>query len=411
MKSLNFISLFSGSGGFGEGFIRQRFKPVAHVEVDKAACYTLRTRAAYHYLLKQSKEDIYYSYLKGEITRNQLYSFIPQEKLNSVINAEIGPDNKKIFNSIDKLLNRNKVDLIIGGPPCQAYSKAGIAPLKNKTEDKRATLYIQYGKFLEKYKPNMFVFENVPGMKTIHNGKYFINLKTYFRRIGYQLEERTLNALDYGVIQNRKRMLIVGWKKDFSLNYPDITPIKEKFYRDEIFYDLPSIQPGENKKIQYYINPDNQYLKKYEIRNGIPFVSQHITRYHNEKDLKIYELAIRKLSKGERLKNNNIPDNIRTQKNITDFLDRFKVVDKIPHTMIAHIAKDGHHYIHPDITQLRSISVREAARIQSFPDDYYFEGVRVNQYRTAAFNQIGNAVPPLLAEKIAQKIEEILYAE
>ena len=107
------------------------------------------------------------------------------------------------------------------------------------------------------------------------------------------------------------------------------------------------------------------------------------------------------MKSGERLKNNRIPVEIRTQKNITDFLDRFKVVDKVPHTMIAHIAKDGHHFIHPDIRQLRSISVREAARIQSFPDDYYFESTKESQPRTAAFKQIGNAVPPLLAYQIA----------
>jgi DNA (cytosine-5)-methyltransferase 1 len=107
----------------------------------------------------------------------------------------------------------------------------------------------------------------------------------------------------------------------------------------------------------------------------------------------------------ERLKNNEIPEKMRTQRNMTDFLDRFKVVDVKPHTMIAHIAKDGHHFIHPDISQLRSISVREAARIQSFPDDYYFEGTDERPSRTDAFKQIGNAVPPLLAEKIAEAIK------
>jgi DNA (cytosine-5)-methyltransferase 1 len=99
---------------------------------------------------------------------------------------------------------------------------------------------------------------------------------------------------------------------------------------------------------------------------------------------------------------------LERSQNVTDFLDRFKVVGDVPHTMIAHIAKDGHHFIHPDIRQLRSISVREAARIQSFPDDYYFEGVIENQPRTAAFRQIGNAVPPLMAAKIAERIKVML---
>ena len=99
---------------------------------------------------------------------------------------------------------------------------------------------------------------------------------------------------------------------------------------------------------------------------------------------------------------------MRTQRNLTDFLDRFKVIDNIPHTMIAHISKDGHHFIHPDINQLRSISVREAARIQSFPDDYYFEGIKEDQPRSSAFKQIGNAVPPIMANEIAKNIKELI---
>ncbi len=189
----------------------------------------------------------------------------------------------------------------------------------------------------------------------------------------------------------------------------DIIYFGEKYFRDDIFYDLPSIEPGGNNRYHYYSKPVNEYLKKAFIRNDVNFVSQHFARPHNEKDLNIYKLAIQKLMNGERLRNDGIPEGMRTQQNVTDFLDRFKVVANKPHTMIAHIAKDGHHYIHPDIKQLRSISVREAARIQSFPDDYYFEGVKEDQLRTAAFRQIGNAVPPLMAERIAEKIKEMLH--
>ncbi len=155
-----------------------------------------------------------------------------------------------------------------------------------------------------------------------------------------------------------------------------------------VFFDLPFVKPGENKKIHKYSANTNEYLENNAIRNGIDFVCQHITRPHNEKDLMIYKLAIEYLEQGQRLKNDQIPTEMRTQKNISDFLDRFKVVDKEPHTMIAHISKDGHHFIHPDKEQLRSISVREAARIQSFPDDFYFEGVKEDQPRTSAFKQI-----------------------
>lgn len=190
-----------------------------------------------------------------------------------------------------------------------------------------------------------------------------------------------------------------------EFSYPEFDLIKKKFLRDEIFLDLPVIKTGETRMVQNYAKEANDYLKSTAIRNGLDFVTQHITRPHNKKDLGIYKLAIKQLEKGIRLKNDQIPETDRTQKNVTDFLDRFKVVDVEPHTMIAHIAKDGHHFIHPDIKQLRSISVREAARIQSFPDNFYFEGIKEKQPRTSAFRQIGNAVPPLMAANIAKHIK------
>jgi DNA (cytosine-5)-methyltransferase 1 len=408
MKSLNYIDLFAGAGGLSEGFIRAGFEPIAHVEYDKAACYTLQTRIAFHYLKENGKEKIYYSYLKGKISRKELYASVPSEVLESVINAKIGDDNSKIFSRIDKFINERPIDLIIGGPPCQAYSYIGRAALKHRETDERTTLYIHYGRFLKRYNPKMFVFENVPGILTAGKGKYFANLKKYYKALGYTVEAKLYDSHEYEVVQHRRRLIIVGWKKDLDLEYPEIEKSVSKYYRDDIFSDLPKIKPGENNRFHNYKSPTNDYLKTNSIRNGINFVTQHIARPHNERDLHIYGLAIAEMEIGNRLKNNQIPLEKRTQKNVTDFLDRFKVVDIEPHTMIAHIAKDGHHFIHPDKQQLRSISVREAARIQSFPDDYFFEGIKENQYRTAAFKQIGNAVPPILANTIAVKIKSIL---
>jgi len=408
MGTFNYIDLFAGAGGLSEGFVRAGFTPVAHVESDQASCYTLKTRAAYHYCKQTNKESLYYSYLKGEITRKKLYSYIPSQILDSVIHASIGDKNNYIFEVIDSLISNKKIDLIIGGPPCQAYSYLGRAALKHKKVDERNTLYVHYGRFLNKYKPKVFVFENVPGIITAGNGAYFRNLQKYYKRLGYTVEAKLLNACDYGVVQNRERVIIIGWQKNLNFSYPELERSDMQYFRDDIFYDLPHVNPGENRKYHKYINAVNDYLKKAEIRNGIDFVTQHITRPHNDKDLAIYKLAIDKLKKGIRLKNNQIPQNMRTQSNIEDFLDRFKVVETKPHALIAHIAKDGHHFIHPDKNQLRSISVREAARIQSFPDDFYFEGIKEDQPRTAAFRQIGNAVPPILAEKIALAIHERL---
>lgn len=408
MSDFCYIDLFAGAGGLSEGFVRAGFEPVAHVEWDKAACFTLKTRVAYYYLRKKKKLDQYYAYLKGEITRDKLYSLVPEAELNSVINAKIGDDNKKVFSAIDACLQGKKLDLIIGGPPCQAYSIVGRAPLKNKEKDERKQLYIHYGRFLKRYKPKMFVFENVPGMLTASGGIYYKNLQKYYKSLGYSVEAQLLDAWDYNVVQRRARVIIVGWRKDLNLSYPNIRKLNNAYLRDDIFSDLPAVMPGENQRTHKYSAGINEYLKKTSLRNGVDFVSQHWTRPHNKRDLDIYKLAIKLLRKGERIRNDQIPDAMRTQKNVTSFLDRFKVVDNIPHTMIAHISKDGHHFIHPDINQLRSISVREAARIQSFPDDYFFEGTKEGSGRSSAFRQIGNAVPPLMAEKIAMKIKEMM---
>lgn len=405
-KKLTFIDLFAGAGGLSEGFIRAGYEPIAHVEMDKAACFTLKTRAIYYYLKDNNRLPIYYDYLKGKISRKEFYEIVPDKILNSVINQPIGDQrNKIIFEKIDKLKKNGEVDIIIGGPPCQAYSYIGRAALKHKPEDERKKLYIQYGRFLKKYSPKLFVFENVPGLKTSDEGVHYKNLKKYFKSIGYEIADKLLNAFDFGVIQNRKRLIIIGWREDIDFEYPEFTPIKHSWTRDDIFSDLPAIKPDHTDRLSYYTTPEpNEYLRFSEIRNGVDFCALHTTRPHNSEDLNIYKLAIKKLNAGHRLKNDEIPLEERTQKNTTDFLDRFKVVDTIPHTMIAHIAKDGHHFIHNDSKQLRSISIREAARIQSFPDDFYFEGVKENQNRTAAFKQIGNAVPPLMAAQVAAVI-------
>lgn len=189
--------------------------------------------------------------------------------------------------------------------------------------------------------------------------------------------------------------------------FPELNKIDNKWkIKKDLLYDLPYLNPGDESNIANYTRPINEYLNKTGIRNGIDIVTQHITRNHNKRDLEIYSIAIAKwVNKKERLKYYDLPARLQTHNNIEVFPDRFKVVDPDghSHTVVAHISKDGHYYIYPDLKQVRSISVREAARIQSFPDNYYFEGGR-----TAAFKQIGNAVPPLMAKAIAMKISELL---
>ncbi len=407
MSKLTYIDLFAGAGGLSEGFILNGYKPIAHVELDKNACTTLETRSVYHKLKTEGNLKPYYDYIKGKISREQfIQKFGSIEMSDSIINLSIGSENNKhIFKRIDHLLNGDSIDLIVGGPPCQAYSLVGRARDKDNMQyDPRNFLYKEYAKFLKRYTPKVFVFENVMGLITAKKGSYFKNMQAYFKRIGYELEYRILNASNFGVLQKRKRIVLIGWKKGLKFFYPEFDKIENHYTTKDIFSDLKKLKPGDNKNLTKYSKATNEYLKRFELRNGIDFVTQHITRNHNERDLNIYKIAISKLLEdGERLKYPDLPYDLKTHKNEKAFLDRFKVVNPNDHshTMVAHISKDGHHYIYPDLKQVRSLSVREAARIQSFPDDFFFEGGR-----TAAFRQIGNAVPPLMGKEIAKAIKE-----
>lgn len=414
-KKLNYIDLFAGAGGLSEGFIRAGYNPVAHVEMDEAACYTLKTRVAYHYLKETGKYDVYVSYLKNEITRQELYKQVPPYLLDTVINYPIGGDyNEKIHKQIANQLQDSEVDLIIGGPPCQAYSLVGRARSHNGMKgDPRNYLYVQYTRYLEKYKPKMFVFENVTGLKSANGGIYLQNMEKLFRKKGYKMELFNVEANKFGVLQNRKRIIIIGWRDDFIPVLPDLDKIDISLKEtvSTIFSDLPFLKAGEgfDKYATYTTKEPLDYLTNTGLRNGIEVLTQHVARPHTEQDKKIYKIAVNKwLNEQKRLDYNDLPDELKTHKNRHSFFDRFKVVaPDLPYsqTVVAHIAKDGHYYIHPDIKQNRSITVREAARLQSFPDDYYFEGVKGERNRTAAFKQIGNAVPPLMAFIISKSLK------
>jgi DNA (cytosine-5)-methyltransferase 1 len=413
--NMNFIDLFAGAGGLSEGFIRAGFTPIAHVEMDKAACNTLLTRTVYHYLKNTTDFGKYISYIKNEgVSRNELYNMLPNDKRESVINLPIGDEyNPTIFNKIDALKGKQTIDLIVGGPPCQAYSIVGRSRDKNRMQgDPRNYLFKQYAKFLEHYQPKYFVFENVLGLlsaKTPDGIPYLKIMLDLFEEIGYVTEYKVQEVKSYGVLQNRRRVILIGKKGTEKGFYPDFEKWNPKVNVSELLNDLQTLKAGEgNFYSSAYKDYKGEYLFKSHIRNGLDFTTQHIARPHNKQDKEIYRIAVQKWSKGERLEYNELPIILKTHKNTSSFIDRFKVVaaDKpYSQTIVAHIAKDGHYYIHPDILQNRSITPREAARLQSFPDDYYFEGMNEKPSRTAAFKQIGNAVPPLMSEKIAERIK------
>ncbi len=416
-SKLNYLDLFAGAGGLSEGFTRAEFNPIAHVEMDLAACYTLQTRMAYHWLKENDNLKSYADYLQGTINRKDFYDSIPDRITESVINNEIGKETlQDIFQKIDQLLGDQKLDLIVGGPPCQAYSHIGRARCPNRMKgDPRNNLYLFYAEFLKKYEPEYFVFENVPGLlsATDEEGNSYLDLmQTLFREeYGYETEFERLNAKDYGVPQNRRRIILVGKKGRSTGFYPNPSKCKSNVLIKEILSDLPSITAGGGSVRSCSMKSDyHSWLREAGIRNEEVPVTLHQARTNNKQDREIYKMAVELWNDTEgRLQYNELPEWLQTHKNKNSFLNRFKVVaGNLPycHTIVAHIAMDGHYYIHPDINQNRSLTPREAARLQTFPDDYYFESCSGKPARTPAYRQIGNAVPVLLAQKIAEKLKE-----
>ena len=416
-RKILFMSLFSGGGGLSEGFIRAGFHPIVHVESDRAACYTLLTRMAYHWMKEQRREKQYSDYLNGRLPRPEFYALIPERITNSIINAAIAKEAlPEIFKRVDTVLDNQKLDLIIGGPPCQAYSLVGRSrDQKRMKGDRRNYLYIYYADFLRKYKPAYFVFENVTGLlsaKDTEDKLYFDAMRDLFRDCGYETEYMILSAEDYGVLQRRKRIILVGRKGNSVGFYPKPDKWDPGVQVREIFSDLPAITSGEGNTGPCRIGSyDGTWQYEAGIRNSDIPVTWHQARPNTEQDLEIYRTAVILWNRNKkRLNYNSLPERLKTHKHRDSFLDRFKVVaadTPFSHTVVAHIEKDGHYYIHPDINQNRSITPREAARLQTFPDDYYFEGMSSIPGRTSAFRQIGNAVPVLLARKIAEKLKEV----
>ncbi len=416
-QRLNFLDLFAGAGGLSEGFIQAGFEPIAHVELDPAACFTLRTRMAYHWLKSQKCVDLYADYLKRSARRQELYEHIPPHVIDSVVNREISEETlSSIFQKIDSLLGRKKLNLIVGGPPCQAYSLVGRSRDKNRMKgDKRNFLYVYYAEFLKRYKPLYFVFENVLGLLSARDkdGRLHFNaMRELFHDCGYETEYRVLSAEKYGVLQNRKRIILVGRKGKRTNFYPNPNEWRPGVTVQELLCDLPQINAGGG---DFCICKPRKYSGTWQldagIRNETLPLTLHQARTHKKQDLEIYRIAVELWNeKKERLDYNALPNRLKTHRQRDSFLDRFKVVAAdlpFSHTVVAHIAKDGHYYIHPDINQNRSLTPREAARLQTFPDDYYFESVSGAPGRTSAFRQIGNAVPVLLARKIAEKLKEV----
>ena len=416
-KPIRFIDLFAGCGGLSEGFIQAGYAPVAHVEMNEAACFTLKTRMAYHWLKKNGKLAAYCAYLRGEISRDEFYKKIPSQILDSVINEEVGEKTlKTLFKKIDAAKGNGAIDLIVGGPPCQAYSLVGRAR-KSMEGNPRNYLFRYYIEFLKHYKPKCFVFENVVGLLSAADkdgNKYLDMMIGGFKDAGYTTSFETINTRTLGIPQARKRVIIIGVRGKKKFKYPKMRGRPFRYTVNEMLDGLPALPAGGMAEpFDIRVSGDAKAALKATgvLDEAIP-VTQHQVRPNNANDLEIYKRVVELWNKEhKRLSYDTLPARLQTHTNRKTFKDRFKVVasdEKVCHTIVAHIHKDGHYYIHPDIKQNRSISVREAARLQTFPDNYYFESSSKRPGRAAPYRQIGNAVPVMFAKKIAEAVRRFV---
>jgi DNA (cytosine-5)-methyltransferase 1 len=392
-----FIDLFAGCGGLSEGFYRQGFKALTHVEFDHYACESLRTRMRY------------YGY--------------PENKI-SVLEKDITSDD--ILECIESEIKNETVDLLIGGPPCQAYSSLGRAKDENGMQnDPRNFLFESYERILTHFKPKIFVFENVTGLLTAKLGSKKI-VGTILKKLSQEYNlinnpnDMVLNSCDYGVPQVRKRIILIGVRKDIKLNPKEIydniikthynpeTSETERSNRKkyltvkDAISDLPILKPGQGEKqINHNVEKWNEFLEKIRTKNN-KILLDHVARNHNDADKKRYqEMSKNKWTFKDLI--NNRPELNHIKQRVFDNSYVVQFWDLPARTIIAHLYKDGNQFIHPDSSQERTLTPREAARLQSFPDDFVFEGSKTQQYK-----QIGNAVPPLMAEAIAKSIKKVL---
>ncbi|MFC6292434.1 DNA (cytosine-5-)-methyltransferase [Macrococcus epidermidis] len=407
MKKYNVIDLFSGAGGLLEGFLQSGYyHPLASVEWEKAPIETLRHRLKTKWNITDADQSAIWFDMQRT---DELFRGFDDEKYGYSFGLDF--------------FAGNNTDLIIGGPPCQAYSQAGRTKDKNgMRNDYRNFLFEYYLKAVERYQPELFVFENVPGMlSAMPDGTPIVDLiRSDVNSIGYEIVEdikyhALINMSEYGVPQNRKRVILVGMRKGNKTKeeiqhrlmnfYDNILPkyksekIKTVF---DAISDLPPSYPLINEVIVKGVGKQSHSLpENIEIDWG------HITRFQNKRDIDIFGILAEDIASGKNeLQNANSLNEIYNKATGGNSkVHKYHVLRKdMPSTTItAHLHKDGLRFIHYDPKQKRTITVREAARLQSFPDDFEFLSTRGNQYK-----MIGNAVPPEFSRRLALAINDLL---
>ncbi|WP_255482307.1 DNA cytosine methyltransferase [Pseudarthrobacter sp. NBSH8] len=475
------IDLFAGPGGLNEGFSSVRdesgdfvFKALASFEMDSLACQTLRLRATYRELVRSGGDlQPYFDYIQGKKAWQSVLTGDFKEAYETakahVYQVELGEDNRpKVDNFIERQLgpeNERGHWALIGGPPCQAYSLAGRSRRTGDelfAADHKHFLYREYLHILGKFKPTIFVMENVKGLLSSKNGNSSMfqtilgDLKRLPGGTSYEIRSLVVDAEpqdlepsdfiirseEYGVPQRRHRVILLGVRSDVAASLPRHVLAKadgavtvraavqtmpsaraaKSKRRPKVELDWEALQNEALESVRAVeigtkpepVKAGALAVDEYEAwihdkRLSEPI--QHEPRAHMVSDLARYRvLAALAERLGKSPKYTDLPTSLHPEhKNVGSerppFTDRFRVQvwDAPATTVVSHISKDGHYYIHPDPEQTRSLTVREAARLQSFPDNYFFEGPRTQQ-----FHQVGNAVPPLLSKQIGDVVAEML---
>lgn len=394
MAKLRTIDLFAGCGGLMDGFEQSGgFDTVACVEWEPAPCRNLVHRLKTKWGHVNAAEEV----VRFDIQRTD-------ELFAGFKDAEYGASR-----GLDALVGKQKIDVLVGGPPCQAYSLAGrIRDEHGMKNDYRNYLFESYLKVVSRYQPDFFVFENVVGLlSAAPDGEPITDkIRASFDAAGYDVigdfKRAEFNLPDYGIPQNRKRIIILGVRrKTFGARsariiddfYSNIMPSLRQKRRTvaQAIGDLPKFVPSiEHGKVTYLLQ-------------GRKEVANHVPRHQSERDVKVFRLLTEDIESG-RMEYVSIPKLKELYTQITgkkSNIHKYYVLrrDQQSNTIPAHLYKDGFRHIHPDSAQCRTLTVREAARLQTFDDDYEFIGSMGDQYK-----MIGNAVPPAFAKIIAEAL-------
>lgn len=405
MRKIKAIDLFAGCGGLMDGFEQSKlYKTIAAVEWEEAPCRNLKKRLQDKWKVKDADRRV----LQFDIQRT-----------NDLFFGWKDDENYGSSEGLDALVNEaNGIDVIIGGPPCQAYSIAGRVRDENgMRDDYRNYLFESYLEVVKRYRPKAFIFENVPGILSAKPGNRPIIevIKENFDIAGYEVLDELRDAIidftEYGIPQNRSRIIILGLSREY---YGDkCSTMLEKFYKEllpqyrvkkkvtvrEAIGDLPKLYPLQ-EEIKYEGKRLSHSLPK-------PFIPNHIARWQSKRDIGIFDLLTTDIESGrnEYVTAEALKQLYTEKTGKVSNVHKYHVIrwDEQSNLIPAHLFKDGLRHIHPDSAQLRTITVREAARLQTFPDDYIFYGSNMETYK-----MIGNAVPPLFAKCLAKALNNLI---